>query len=854
MTPSGQSNSEYLTAVLTGDNIPPEEATVVFEPDIKQSGNYSITVFTPGCIGDGTCGTRGLVNITGSVASSTRTSNAPLSTELFQTNDFDKYDQVYFGYVDANSHGFRPTVTLSPSIGQSGPLTVVAQRVRFELLTPTTGGLNGLFEYNMSQQVVDNDFSSSAIDAAGASLSPRLAPVTSLVVEGDTLYVAGNFSGSNFSNIFSISGGNATSLSGGGLNSEVMTMYQNGSTIYVGGNFTNTQDNKSTGLKGVAAYSTENNAWQALGAGVNGVVMYIVPFTLNITANQSESVLGISGFFDSVFGFGSNKTFSVENFAVWVPSRQNWLHNLNVATISVKGELTAQTEVPGFSPLFSGNISSQALGASGAVQLTDYKSLALQQYPVQVQDQRSTPSLRKRATGSQQNITGAVTGLIYTENSLNITIIAGNFAATGSDGSNITNLLFINGTNSDQVTGMGSGITTDSVFTSLATYKTTLFAGGSISGTVNGNSIGGLVLYDLAAAAFSAAQPAGLQGTNVSVNAIAPQPNSANVYVGGNFESAGALTCPSVCLWDTDRNQWISPGTGLIGSVSSMTWVSNTHLVIAGDLKIGGNSTTMVTFNSQNHQFTEFTGSGSVPGPVTALCPANRDASQFWVAGSANDGSAFLERFDGKQWLSASEGLGAGTTIRGLQVLSLGKNHDSTNLISDNQVLLVLGQINVTSFGNASAVLFNGTAFTPFLLSTSQNSPGSLSQAFVENPQNFFSSGGVYPLRPPVKIRNKDKDKTENVLISLQARNSLSASSCSLASRSLSRSLSCSSSRASSRSACAAARATCLPARRCSRRIPTSAASRRSTCSARCMGTGEGCELLSRIQGFSVRE
>lgn len=769
MTPSGLSNSEYLTAVLTGDNISPEEATVVFEPDIKQSGNYSITVFTPGCVGDGTCGTRGRVNITGSVASSTRSSNPPLSTELFQTNDFDKYDQVYFGYVDANSNGFRPTVTLSPSIGQSGPLTVVAQRVRFELLTPTTGGLNGLFEYNMSQQVVNNDFSSSAIDAAGTSLSPNLAPVTSLVVEGDTLYVAGNFSGSNFSNIFSVSSGNATSLSGGGLNSEVMTMYQNGSTIYVGGNFTNTQDNKSTGLGGVAAYSTQNNAWQALGAGVNGVVMYIVPFTLNVTENQPESVLGISGFFDSVFGFGSNKTFSVQNFAVWVPSRQNWLHNLNVAAISIEGELMTQTEVPGFSPLFSGNILSQALGASGAVQLTDSKGLALQQYPIQVQDQQSTPSLRKRATGSQQNITGAVTGLIYTENSLNITIIAGNFAATGSDGSNITNLLFVNGTNSDYVTGMGSGITTDSVFTSLATYKTTLFAGGSISGTVNGNSVGGLVLYDLAAAAFSAAQPAGLQGTNVSVNAIAPQPKSANVYVGGNFESAGALTCPSICLWNTDRNQWISPGTGLTGSVSSMIWVSNTHLVIAGDLKIGGNSTTMVTFNSQNNQFTEFTGSGGVPGPVTALCPANNDASEFWVAGSANNGSAFLERFDGKQWLSASEGLGAGTTIRGLQVFSLTKNHDSTDLISDNQVLLVLGQINVTSFGNASAVLFNGTAFTPFLLSTSQNAPGSLSQAFVENPQNFFSSGRVYPLpnKCPSENENKDKGETENMLISL---------------------------------------------------------------------------------------
>ncbi|KAK4994622.1 hypothetical protein LTR28_000809, partial [Elasticomyces elasticus] len=94
------------------------------------------------------------------------TATAPaFSTELFQTNNYDKYDQVYYGYVDVNSDTFRPQVTLAPASGQAGPLTVVAQRVRFELLAPM-GGLNGLFEFNPNEATVSTDFSQSAINRA----------------------------------------------------------------------------------------------------------------------------------------------------------------------------------------------------------------------------------------------------------------------------------------------------------------------------------------------------------------------------------------------------------------------------------------------------------------------------------------------------------------------------------------------------------------------------------------------------------------------------------------------------------------------------------------------------------------
>jgi hypothetical protein len=744
-TPSHESNSQYLTATLTGDNIEPDTAFVVFQPDIKQSGNYSVTVYTPGCFGDDTCTTRGRVNITGSMSKS---GSSLKPTEIFQTNNFDKYDQVYDGYIDATD-GFRPSITLAPSSGQTGPLTVVAQRVRFTLKSASAGNLNGLFEYDSSKQVVDSNFAESVIDTAGANLGPTDQAIVSTITVTDdkTIYVGGNFSGKGFSNIFSIKDGatNATSLKGNGLNSHVYTSYQNGSIIYVGGNFNNTQDNSATGLNGVAAYS--NNDWQPLGAGVNGAVLYIVPFSLNITANIPEQVLGISGFFDSVKEFPNNPAFSVENFAVWVPSQKNWLQNLNIRSISIHGTLMAHTDIPGADPLFAGSISSSTLGASGAVALDSSNGLSLQAFPATIRAQQQQTSLRKRALADGRNatLTGIVTAAFYMENNMNKTVLAGHFAATSTDGQNITNLLIIDGKDSDKVTGLGAEINSNSTFTALGFLDNVMFAGGSVSGTVNNGRIAGILAYDLGSSNYAGTQPPALQGPNVTVNAIAARPKSKDVYIAGRFESAGSLSCPGLCIWNTERNQWNSPGGNLAGEVSSLIWISDTKLLISGNLTIGNNGANILTYDSTNSQFQEFTDVQSLPGPVSALCPASSDGTQIWAAGKSSDGTAFLQRFDGTKWLAVNgDMIGQGTDIRGLQVLMLSDRHASSDIIDAQQDLLILGQVNVTNFGTASAVLFNGTSLVPFLLSsTSQGAPGSLSQVFVENPQSFFRSNST---------------------------------------------------------------------------------------------------------------
>lgn len=753
VTPSGNSASEYLSATLLGTNIAPSSAQVVYQPNIRQSGNYSVQVFTPGCMQDNTCTNRGQVNITGVMGNGSNTQSAaqPYSTQLFQTNNFDKYDQIYVGYVDMTSDSFKPSVTLAPSAGQDGPLTVVAQRVRFELLT-STGGLNGLFEFNPNQPTIDDDFSKSAIDKAGTDLSSN-AVINAVATQGQSLFVGGNFTNDNFDNIFSVGTGNPASLPGGGLNGQVTVLYQNDTLVYVGGQFQNTRDKTVGGLSGVAVYDTGAKAWRALGSGVKGSVTNIVPFSLNNTGSKPEPVLAISGFFDQVLAVGSNPSFPADGIALWDPARENWVNNLDINSIAIAGALSAQTQVPGSQPLYAGSISSASNAVRDAIGLTSSNGGALQQLPINISGTQASSSprtkrgLTKRATANSTGMSGATTGLIYEQNGFNITAIGGSFTAKASNGSQINNLLILNGT-SNSVSGFSTDIDESSTFLALGAAGNILYAGGTITGEVNGDNVTGLVLYDLNTAEFSTTQPPELQGTSVSVNAIAPQPSSADVFIGGSFTSGGSFNCPSLCIWDSARSQWNNPGTGIDGTVQSLTWADNNRLLVGGNLTVNGTSRPLTLYNAQGNFFSAVPGTTGLPGPVTASCAAASDGNSFWVAGTSSNGSSYIEKFDGKNWTPIAA-LGKGSVVRAIQVFMLTDDHDDTPLLGKNHALLVLGELVIPNFGNASAALFNGTTYNPFLLANAAGGgSGSLSSVFVQNSNNFFKSSGTVPYLP----------------------------------------------------------------------------------------------------------
>lgn len=726
ITPSGQSGSEYLSASVTDAS----SASVTFLPDIQQSGNYSVNIYTPGCVQDNTCSNRGRVNITGVLASSTI--GAGFTSNIYQTNNFDKYDQIYFGYIEAGSSSFRPSITLAPASGQDGQnLTIVAQRVGFTLISGGGGGLNNIFEYDPTQAVIDTaDFVNSTFDKAGLTL-PTGSGVNQIQTLADTMYVGGNFSTDAYDNIFEITSSGPAPLAAKGLNGEVLSMFLNGTILYVGGQFTNTSTGESVGLNNIAAYDTSKNAWNALGAGVNGPVTSIVPLSLNVTSGNLEIVITMTGDFDQILAFGSNSSVPVDGFAVWVPSHSNWLQNLDFATMAIDGVLTASVDLPGGGSLLAGSLTSSQIGANGASTLT---SNSIGGLPVHIQPSTASGSLSKRVT-TNQNVSGVVTGLFYENGGRNVTILGGHFTATGSNGSDINNLLFLNGSNSDAVTGVGSALSSDSTITALALQADTLYAGGSLTGTVNGGSINGLISYDLITDSFPTQPPSVVGG---DVNVISTRASTGDVFVGGSFLSAGSLACPGVCVFSTSVSQWDRPGNSVAGVANAMVWSSPTKLIVGGALLLDGRNVSLATYDATSQNWTAANGIDQIPGPVTALAAANSDASQLWVSGVSTDGSTFLMKYNGTGWTSATA-LGSGTTIRGLEVLSLTKNHANSALVSAGQTLMITGALDIPQFGSASSALFNGTAYQPFALTmASGNKGGSLSQLFTQK-QNIFA-------------------------------------------------------------------------------------------------------------------
>lgn len=750
VTPSYASTAEYLTAQLAAP-ITNSSASIVFTPDIRESGHYSVNLDTPGCRQDNTCLTRGQVKLTGQMTADP-TKSVPIDVSLYQTNEFDKYDQIYFGPIDASSGGFRPRVTMTPLAGQSlAQMTFVAQRVSFTLIN-STGGLNGLYEYTPGAAFNVSDLMSSSFNRLGADFSTGSA-VNALVTSDDATYIAGNFTSRSVRNIAALKGGDSIAQSlDGGLNGPIESMFANGTSLYVGGIFTSTMDNSTEGLNNVAMYDASRDTWSPLGAGVNGRVFRVVGMTMNITDSTPEVVVSVNGNFDQLLAFGDNPAVSVDGFGVWVPSQGNWLQNLDSQVETLEGVLSASIlDLSGAGmSLYAGSLSSATLGATGAAILSD----RLRQLPVDIHpstDSSGSNALAKRdGTLADSNVNGVVTGIFDNSNGRNLTILGGHFSATGSDGSTIHNLVILDGSDNDRVFGVGDDqIAPNSTFVALAVRGDILFAAGRVTGNVNGNDVHGMVTYDLARRSFNG-QPPPLSGGNGTVSSIAVRSNTGDVYVGGSFTTAGSLGCPGVCYYSTTASQWNQAGQNMKGTVSSLMWANDNALLAGGNLTINDTvSTFLARYDATTQTWDTYPGASQLPGPVTVLTAGASDGGQIWVAGtSSSDGSVYLMKSDGSTWQSAGQGtLQPGTDIRGLQVFSLTSSHGENPLLNPDEALMLSGSIVLPSFGPASAVLFNGETFTPFALTiTSDGRPGTIARFFSESGNFFAKKDGRMPL------------------------------------------------------------------------------------------------------------
>ncbi|KAL4782658.1 cortical protein marker for cell polarity-domain-containing protein [Aspergillus varians] len=732
VTEADQSPADYLTAHVSDSDA--ASTSIVFEPNIQRSGNYSILVFTPGCDQDGSCDSRGIVNVTATVQSKTKSAD-PIETQIYQTNSYEKYDTIYTGPVDVSGDSFRPRVTLTPISGQ-GDITVVASRVKFELRSAsnetsngttdvTSGDLNGLFEYDPTSNNVTANMLESTINSAGTRLDSSTF-IKSLVSHSGVVYAAGNFSSSDINNIFLLKqDANATAMPQGGLNSEVTTMSVLNDTLYVGGNFTGASGGGNDDLKYVASYSVDSESWAALGGGVNGPVKRVFALPLNVSTDLNETIIAVSGEFDELHAFDQYPAVPVSGFAAWIPSRKNWVQNLNVSQSQFSGHLSAFAKFNG-TTILAGSLTSGGTAAGGAVALLQDDELQLD------------PLL-----SSTQSTGETFTGIYDIGSGRNLTILGGHFNVT-ANGSTICNLAILDG-EKGTISGLGTEVDTNSTFLSFAIASNILYAGGTVTGNVGNTELNGLVLYDLENRTIAQEQASKLNGDDVFVNAIAPRPDSDEIYVGGHFSAAGSLPCPGVCYYDTEKQQWNRPGVELEGSVLALKWASGSTLIAIGNLTVAGSETAVATYSTKNQEWEVFEGASTsaIPGSVTAFSPANADVSRFWLAGQSDNGTNFVVNYDGSTFHPPQEIFDKGTVIRGLEVLPLSSDHSDTDLLNKDLALLITGEVVVPDFGTASAALFNGTTLTPFILaSTSDGHPGRMSRMFYENSNPYARERG----------------------------------------------------------------------------------------------------------------
>ena len=123
--------------------------SVEFSVDLQYNGEYTIDIYTPGCSSDGTCSSRGIVNVT---VWDTTDDSIISSKSIYQNNEQLKYDQIYSGTLNIST--CRVTLTYQKGLyAANSPVTVVAERASVSIVKLDTSDLNQMTETNTKSPI-----------------------------------------------------------------------------------------------------------------------------------------------------------------------------------------------------------------------------------------------------------------------------------------------------------------------------------------------------------------------------------------------------------------------------------------------------------------------------------------------------------------------------------------------------------------------------------------------------------------------------------------------------------------------------------------------------------------------------
>ncbi|KAK2467777.1 hypothetical protein APHAL10511_000072 [Amanita phalloides] len=757
--------------------------SITWMPYISAAGNYDITLLVPGCANLQDCDLRTSVKVTVFPGAGSQ----PSVTTISQTNQQDAPLLIYSGPVLPSSSSFALTVTMTladnpQESGQDGKYDIVADRIQL-VLKSTNGSTNssgngtlgtqgtnngfGLFEWPLGGATANatttlTNSSETTFDSIGVDLFSGIgiANVASDVFvkavahhPSGVVYLGGKFSLSSGSasgagNIVAYKDGTLTGLPGRGLNGAVTSIVIYGNLIFVGGSFSDAIDGSSQGvLRGLALYNSQQNQWQPLGGGVDGVVTALA---------LSGSQLLVAGNFTKAFLGNGENGIEAAGFAAWNVQIGEWVNSGGFLV----SELDMVNNVSSTMQLLAGNVSAlEKFGASGLVMLKNGGNggPSLTPFGIQLAAGGATTSISNithrnwhsspaahllerahfsRLSARQSSSSGQLVrlppsppaiapailaGAFWTNNSRELVIVGGNFSymSATSQFSSVAiydaQSMAIQGLAGQQINGTVRALLVD---------HGRLYVGGEF--TLSGSSANGLAVYDLFKKEWNATGLQPLQANSlpfVVVRSIT-RPLSGNVIVvAGSFSAAGALSCTAICSFDVTTLQWNLLGKGIEGEVASVAYAGANQdlLIAAGSMKLADGTITGVAQYSLTNETWTSLGSGSdLPGPVTAVEVNDGKVNSIFAAGRSNDDStSFLSFWNGSKWTILESTLESNTTITQLRMVPLQNTHGSNDIIQSDRALMVSGLLNDSTFGNASTALFDGQRLTPYIVTLS---------------------------------------------------------------------------------------------------------------------------------------
>lgn len=722
------------------------DLTVTYQPNITINGNYTILLFTPGCMQDGTCNSRGGVDVTISGTSNDDTT----SLTLYETNLYDKYDIIYVGDLEKISDGFRPNITLTPSKNQAVPFTFVADRIQVTLNSIAQSvSISSIFEYDpknftsTSQTKSTLSVGNTTINSAGPLLGKK-AVVNSLFSTGNNLFVGGRFNSTQFGNsIFKIDSLGAHNMSGNGLEGYVngIESYVDNNELLVYGNF----QGSVNGTKNLARYRVSDDEWLPVAHGTNGEVKSVTAFSLN-----STTTYGFAGNFTGVYSNSSELITSSSGFNIYIPSEDSWFSQSSFRSIFLQARLTTSATFNNTN-FYTGFVRMFQSSSSGASFVNPDFSLSPIPFTF-VSNQNSTNSTTENSDVlKKRNIvlnSGSNTINAGTFANSTFSVLGGHFQAQAND-LVYNNLIMLN---NDVVQGLPNNtIDETSTFYRLYVRDNILYAGGTITGNANNNDISGLLFYDLSTNDYTPIQPPGVTGAQQIVTSIQVRPNTNQLIVAGSFEQAGGLSCNSFCIYDLSANRWFSPTPGLSGLVSSMEFVKPNVVLFAGDLTFNNSQVTFGQYDFDDSSFSTFGDlSTGLPGPVNSfVLNGNSNENElelnsvFASGTDSSTGSAYIAHWNGSSWSRVDQTLEQGSVVTQLSVLDLEKEHASNDRLPNNQVLLVSGNLALRDFGNASSVFYDGESWQPaFITTKGDGSSGMVNSFFSQSTRSYRTFTG----------------------------------------------------------------------------------------------------------------